>query len=353
MIADTEWEQAAATRVFLNRWNELHQSIQQLSLDQLDEQAQPVRFPIEFDSINTLLPNTQEMRSAARMLSLHGQVAVLDGNSTQVRLDVEALLGCSKALHGEPILVSQLVSIAIDSMGVELLKRALEQDVLEERDLMLLLPHVLAKTGIGPEYRVALHGEIAMMLPVFDNPGMAGEEGATRLPARGNDMLHYLEHMESVLAADESGDLGEFMADLQASEANLEKLFDAGPIVAFDSILTGLLAPATAASGQAFVRSTLHRMAAICIGIRLYEKKHARLPTSLAELVDVGVDATQLTAPSNQSFGFSVDAEQNALVWGYDIRTESAVPPVPPTLDPGEPDLDTKRLYRWELPTKQ
>ncbi len=328
------WAQEQATREFLAKWSELRGRVTRLSLKQLQPGAKPVRFLTEFKSINTLLPQTQNMRSAARMLMLNGQVAVYDRNSATARLSIESLFGCSRTVSGEPILVSQLVCSSIESMGVSLLRSALEHDVLSEKDLLLLLPRVLDGIHVRGQWKLAMQGERAMMLPVFADPELVGDVGIKRLTGTSPDALYYLDVLEKVLAVPDK-DFDEFLAGLDQVEFGLRRKMGGNLIERYDSIVTNLTMPAVKAAGSAYVRDAVQRrLAAICIGVRLYEKRLGKAPSSLDELkkLELGtssLDPDVLRPPGGKRFGYKVE-ESKVLVWGFDFNNVSSTPDVPP-----------------------
>ena len=339
-------------RDFLSNWSELHDKVLSLSLKQLQPDAKGVQFISKFDSLNTLLPCAQSLRDAARLLNLRGQIALYDRDSKQVKTQIEAMLGCSRTLRSEPILVSQLVLIAIDGMALELLKSGLEYDVLDEEELIALLPLFSADVDIGPQWRLALQGERAMALPVFENPALAGSEVA-RIPARSRDALYFLDAMDRVLAIPDD-DFDAFMAGLKAEDEQTNKLMAGSILTKVDSILTSLLTPAYGAVGSAIIRRAVqHRMAVACIGIRLYEKRNGKWPATLDDLQSLQVDGApfdpaKLLPAGGQPFGYRFD-EREVTVWGGNPRLDPATPPEPLSTAEGEVNAEENKLWIWKM----
>lgn len=341
------WNEEAAIREFLEVWKGTHRQLQLLGIDQR-EQALPVRWPLEFQSFNTLLEPIQEMRQAARLLQLKGRLAIYDRDSSGTRRSLVALLGTSEAVDGHPVLVASLVAIAIDGMAVALLKDALEHDVLDERDLAAILPMLQQRAAIGPAYRVAIEGEIGLAMPVFQDPSRLNEEMPFALPARSRDALTYLDHMQRI-ASLPTHDLIEFKRSLVVEEDKLQKLLSAGWVQQLDAIFTGLLAPAVGSVGNAFIRqSAQHRIASLAIGIRLYEKREGKLPAALSDLAAVGVDFNEYMPPAEQPFGYALE-EQGAVLWGADFQSEEPIPSQPPAMDPGEPQAWLAEFWSWRF----
>ena len=347
IVPDHEWKEEADSIAFLEKWKTLHAEAVQLSLN-----AKPVQFPTVFDTFNTMLTEVQELRQVARLLELQGRVGLRARNSAIVRENIDALLGLSKVPSGYPILVSQLVSIAMDGIAMGLLKDALEHDVLSEVDLRILLPKVLLEVNVGEEWKMTIAGERAMALPVFTDPARARAAGIAPIPGRSRDALLYLDLSDEVMDVS-SENLKEFKAKLLNMEEKVKGISNANLLSKFDSIMTMQTLPAMGACGEAFIRRALqHRIAALAIGIRLYEDRNASLPTTLEALTEIPLDIKKLTPTSNSSFGYRKDGDR-ATLWGGSFRdslTIAAEPHRPAT--EGEDNLakSNRALWLWELP---
>lgn len=340
------WESEQVTREFLAQHKQLHGRVQSLSLDQLQPDAKPVRFPVEFNSFLTPLPIQQKMREPVRLLVLHAKVAIRDRDSNAVRRDIEAIMGCAQALEGDPILISQLISVAGKSMGLEVLRLALEQDMLSEQDLVKLQTLVQSNTTVPPQWRYAMEGETGLALPAFNNPSLA-DASLNYLPGRTTDSLHFLDHMSAVIACEDS-DLDTFLAKSKLEEERIQELAS-GTMTRIDAMLTILVAPSAAATVAAFVRQAImHRMATIAIGVRIYEKRNGKLPASLDELSSVGIDASELKPIGKNPFGYQID-ENGAVLWGLDPSQSKEVSLTPP--QPSS-DADNQIFYLWTLPIR-
>ena len=347
ILPEDEWSEEKDSLAFLEKWESLHADVLRLSVD-----AKPVRFPIVFDSFGTRLQQTQEMRQAARLLLLRGRVGLRARDSVVVRDAIDGMLGVSRVNAGEPILVSQIVSIAIDGMALGLLKDSLKVDALNEADLQSLLPKVMATIHFGKEWEMAIAGERALALPVFADPKKARTVGVTSVPGRTRDALFYLDLTDGVLELP-TNDLKDFKVKLQAVEAKMTEQAFANWITRFDSILTLQTTPAFAAAGDVFIRRALqHRMAALAIGLRLYEDRHGKLPNSLNDLSDLPMDLKPLGLTKVLSFGYRLEGS-NAKLWGGSYQDVFSIPAEPPVIEVGEPDTSMKELWLWEFQVKK
>ena len=349
IVPEKEWKEEKVSLAFLEKWKSLHAEIVQLSID-----AKAVRFPIVFDSFATMLPQVQESRHVARFLELQGRVGLRSGDSAVVREGIDAMLGLSRVPSGDPIMVSQLVSIAIDGIAIGLLKDAIKYDVLNESDLQTLLPKVQLMLDVGEDWKAALAGERAMALPIFTDPTKARAAGILSIPGRSHDALLYLELIDVITDEVQPWDLQEFKAKLVEFDDRIKEIANAGLLSKFDSILTLQSAPALGAFGDAFLRRALqHRIATIAIGLRLYEDRHATLPSSTDLLSDIPLDLKRLAPTKSNSFGYRLDG-YDAKLWGgtfSDVLKISAEPHRPETEGEEAQSKSNREIWLWEIPS--
>ena len=347
IVPDHEWKEEAASLAFLEKWKTLRTEVVQLSID-----AKPVRFPTIFDSFSTLLNEVQELRQVAKLLEHQGRVGLRARNSTIVRENVDALLGLSQVPTGYPYVVSQLVSIAIDGIAIGLLKDALEYDILDEADLQKLLPKILSAVKLNGDWKATIAGERGLTLPIFTDPKKAKALGITSVPSRARDALLYLDLTDEVLEIPVEN-LAELKAKLHDFELKFDKTAKAGLLAQFDSIITKQTFPSWRAVGDAFIRrAVLHQIAAIAIGLRMYEDQHASLPDSLEALSEIPLDIKLLTPTNNTSFGYRKDGG-NAKLWGgsyNDPLTIAVEPHAAQTENEDDSAKYSRKLFLWELP---
>ncbi|HBE66875.1 MAG TPA: hypothetical protein DDW52_01870 [Planctomycetaceae bacterium] len=343
--AGEPWVHEAATRRFLDRWSSVYRKALQLSID-----AEPTRWPMEFDSFNTNLQNTQEMRSVARLISLDGNLALYDQDSGGVRRNVLALARLPRVLEGEPLFVSQLVAAAISSMGVDLFREGVQQGVLDSNDIDRLLREYRNKTNVGQAWRRSIVGERGFAMPVFRDPGVLGD-GRALAWFRNNDANTALDIYEKAIEAS-TEDPAELLKNTQELEAWMQERFGSMNLLQqFDSILSGMLTPAMAAGGRAFSRIAIqHRIAILAGGVRMFEQETGSFPEDLSELSKYGIDVSQLQPPGGKPFGYRVE-DGEAVLWGFPISVGdvSSTPEQPPSLALGEPNRGYNELWVWRL----
>lgn len=343
------WPAEARTREFLKQWSGLHDRTMRLSMN-----GKPTQWPLEFNSFSTNLQQTQEMRSAGRLLALRGRLGLYDRDPAAVRRAIDALLGIPKVLEGEPLMVSQLVATALQGIGWELLKDAVEEGVLREQDLTALLPKVIERTKASDSWRLSLLGERAMALPVVRNPGAHefGYEMGPRLPFRSNDANHYLDLIEKALEIS-SEDPVELYTKSRVLEAEMESQFrNMNWFEQMDTAMTGTVTPALSAGATAFSRSAIQcRIMALAMAVRLYELEHGSLPESLDGVQPYGVSAAEMMPPGGRPFGYQKRDDGSSVLWGFQLvrGEQTTVPDSPPTIDISQPNLDQQRMWIFEL----
>ena len=91
------------------------------------------------DGICVLLPHLGEMRKASRMVIARARLRAMDGDLDGAVADTRTGLRCGGALHGQPLLISALVALVIESLSVEAI-----QNLCDHRELNLDMLRVLA-----------------------------------------------------------------------------------------------------------------------------------------------------------------------------------------------------------------
>jgi hypothetical protein len=95
------------------------------------------RYPITYtpDFFGTLLPYTQESRTFARLLGLDVMLRAQDRDLDGALSSCRAILGASRSVGDEPLLISTLVRIAIDHIAARHVERVLAQGTPSEAAL--------------------------------------------------------------------------------------------------------------------------------------------------------------------------------------------------------------------------
>jgi len=119
-------------------------------------------------SFDMLLPEMQSLRKAAQLLVLETRREAADGNASDALHDVARIQRIGRHAASEPILISNLVGIAIDAMALETLAQVLP--TLRKSDLATLdAPEIRDLITTPPAFASHLYGEEAFGLSVFSD----------------------------------------------------------------------------------------------------------------------------------------------------------------------------------------
>ena len=117
-------------------------------------------------SFDMLLPELQSLRNVARLLVLAARREAADGNAANALRDVARIQRIGRHAASEPILISNLVGIAIDTMALETLTQVLP--TLRKSDLVTLdAPEIRDLITAPPAFASHLYGEEAFGLSIF------------------------------------------------------------------------------------------------------------------------------------------------------------------------------------------
>jgi hypothetical protein len=86
-------------------------------------------------SIDMLLPELQDLRTGAKLLALDARVKAADHDPRGALRDCHALLSMSEHVAGDPLLISMLVSAAIQGISAETLEAVLNSSPVTAEDL--------------------------------------------------------------------------------------------------------------------------------------------------------------------------------------------------------------------------
>ena len=128
------------------------------------------RYPINLSlGLGTLTPNLSEIRKCAFLLRLESVYSSENGDSTIVVNSIKSIFGAARTLSREPILVSQLVRIAIENLGISSLEYSMNRITFSNEE-MNELGDVFQKAEDSSGMKLALVGERCFTLSVFENP---------------------------------------------------------------------------------------------------------------------------------------------------------------------------------------
>lgn len=342
---DEVWPEHLEVMKFLDEQNKLLRTAQNLARADVKR-----RMPVTMDGINTDLKWANSVRQVARLFQLQSAEAIYRKDSAETCDAILDLLGCARSVEGQPMIVSQLIAIAIESIAIEELQRAIELNILNAEDAQRLLARLQARTPWHTLWRVGINSERGALLPAFEHPrAYLGNERNPfiNMPWRARDQLEFLTITETMLSLP-INNLDDFRNECRKQNSEIEnKLRHPSLTASFDNAITGYLLPAYGAYGEAIVQREMRfRLAELAIGVRLYQHKTGKLPVALDDLKEVGVDPTKLKPPGGKPFGFR-KLEASVALWGFQSRNTESTPDDPPSLSEGNHQWD--RMWSWQL----
>ena len=347
------WEKRQDVDDFLAKWQAEIDRLTKISIAELRPDQKPVRRPIEFDSIATLLPDTQAIRQMGRLLKLRHAVAVFDQDSDVQMECLQAARGLERSTFGEPLIICQLLGMSAGQMTNDMIQLSVENDQLSDQQLSTVQQQLTDFATQRTQYSLAMRGERAAVLPVFLDPDRAEEAMELDEPnaailmtkVRSIDVLYFLDQMESYLNVSES-DPKEFRDEAQAAMQKLKSdVASSNVITKLDRTFSYLLIPAVGSYAMAIARYEEHtRLTRLAIQLRLYERKHDAWPESLVALADQAEDSKEVKPLGRESFGYKIMPNGEAMVWGVE---QSELNPI--LTDPPELDADVNPRWTWSL----
>ena len=258
-------------------------------------------FPLTFNEPNpldTLLPNTQEMRRVASLLELNALLAAHDGKGNDSLDSGLAALAVARGVCDEPGTIPMLVRMAVTSIAVKMTERTLAWTTADDGTLARVQLALAAEADV-PRLKYAIRGDRAAMYRMMENldagrltvsqiaitPG-----GPTMLERAGTILLRatlpeqqarLLELMnQGVAAADRpSHERAEVFGDIEVW------VKQAMARDRYQYLMVVLLLPAYSKMNEAETRVIAQvRCASVSLACKRYRLKSGAFPAKLADL---------------------------------------------------------------------
>ncbi len=339
---DQAWPSETMVRDFLRS-----QAFVYEELDRLESTPGGIRYPITYEGVDTLLPYVMHSRSMARLMHLRHDVAVRDRDGEVAAQSVLTTMAVGRTLQGHPVLVSQLVRLAIIGQATNMIREGLSRGVYDEEGLRRIASVLADRTDEIEQLRTAMIGERAFVLTSMS-------QSTQTMTWNPNDTLATLDFFDELLA-DIGGDLYSTNERLAKTSEKLEGQFsNAGWLERLDTMMTGLLVPAIGTAGTAFTRAEMSlRLAETSVAVARYRATEGDWPVTLDELrqlESINFDAAANGPIGDRPFGYRVEKPDTAIVWGFpvtatpDFAAMTQTPDEPPHSSAGEDDTDVFQI---------
>lgn len=340
LAPDATWAEEAEVAEYL-RW--MRPVIEQIH--EATEHPAPVWQPIQFQGFSTLLEELQGSRGIIRLLQLEVEHALYHRDADRALRALDSMRGVTDAFDWPFCIVCDLVHIAMRQVHQSTIRRSLAADIWNHDQLRQLTNQLLPPREIAERWRDVIAGERAMMLASITDPRLWADEQSTgwvhqwlfALPSVRERTLDSYREMEGV-AVDRFDVLTQRASDLAdawSSEAETPRT-----LVSLPSRIYELFLPAVESYAMAVEREeTSRRFALTALAIKRFQHQEGRWPDDLAQLQQVGLNASDWQTVSGGRFGYEV-AEGRAFLWSYHPQKETHVLSTRPAADAGEGGID-------------
>ncbi len=319
------WQEQPAVEQLLTKH---HQSISRLI--EITQENGPIRYPIKFNSASTQLTYAKKSRDAIRVLILEAQVAARLGDAEREYRAINAMLGCSFALQGDPFVVSQIVSVSTCYMARNRLKSAVQGDRLRSEHYAKLANRLNNLTDIDAMFRIAMNGELGFQTVAMLDPNIPQDQigQLSRLAVQSGfgerAAMRHAAYVEQLLECNTT--------DLRAFREHIRDLAEENDaqlsVFSFDDRITQEFSSIGLAFSQALVQHKMaNDLATLALFARLYESRHGSLPQTLNDLSEFGVDTEKFRAVDGSKPLYqltSLEQQQKhkirAVIWSFDSR---------------------------------
>jgi hypothetical protein len=260
-----------------------------------------VRFPLDFSAgLQADLSHINELRHLARVLCLRNRLALARGDRETAYESVVLLRHLAATMEHEPMVVSQIVRLAIIAIHISELEALLNEVELSDAQLANL-QRQLANVDFRGAMRLQMLGERAIGFHAFNHMSVM-ENGKEKKFAKYEGMLvrpadcrFFLATMRELLsAAEEPPHVARTLGQQTIAKVNA-KVDSKNPLDRLEVIMTALLVPALDFTFESNARAEVKRDSAVAgIAYRRYQLKYGQPPDTLDSLAPEFIDAVPL-----------------------------------------------------------
>ena len=276
----------------------------------------PVRFPVEFQGIATLLPHIQEGRQIQRLLMLDCDFAYFHKDNQRVLRDLSLMKATEDAYDGRLCLVSELVNLALRKMRMGAMRRTLTHCQWSAAEFEILKDSLASKEEMSARWQDLMLRERGLGLSAIDETpetlaqltGQGGKsKGRFKLYTGPREVKTLMEVYRRIIEVPIGFDISNWKKRAAAVEDWVQTLPS--------NSLAALLTPATATFLDAEIRAEDMRCWTLtAVAIQQFKKQNERWPKELAELKSVGLNFADYSNTEKEVFGYEVEGDK-VFLW--------------------------------------
>ena len=266
------------------------------------------------DAFNLLLPYTDRTRGAARALVVEAHVAAHQGHQGRkqdVLRSIDSMFAIADTLEYEPILVSMLVRIAIESMAVITVQDLAPHLDLTDAESRALAAKLQARS-ILPHVSLAMKGERAIVIETVLSSRLLQEQELGPIAFNKYDSLRlYLDDAQDLINAVDAENEQQMGRQLTSVANRIEsELQNAGLTTRFRRMLSMQLTPSYSSISKAILRERfLLDAAATSLMLEVYRDKHGHYPKSLNDLLPDLINAIPMDPHDGKPLRYLITAD--------------------------------------------
>lgn len=305
------------------------------------------RFPIRwYDGFGAMLPHLAKLKSMQQWIELHVRTRLAAGDIDGAFADAKTAVRLAEMVREEPLIISQLVRIALNSIAARTIDHGVLSHQWTEAQLREFQEIFSRMTLIG-DMGTAFEGERAIAISTVDKWISDPQKGAEVLPdseafpirpliekhripgvngfIRYNQvslatyyslLIRYAKQVETKGAA--SGFLAEVSAMTEATDGALKSMSKGQDP---RTLLTRMLAPAVSKALVKAVRAEQRaRLTSVACAIERFRIKHGGYPSSLSELVPEYVASEPLDLLDHKPLRYRKEVNGTFTLWSVGIN---------------------------------
>ncbi len=306
------WELEQQAQAYLQRYETLVDK-----LHTLGEVEGETRYPLNFaDGFGARLDHAQTLREAGRLMRLQAEVAARQDDAETATKSLLASLASAESLKREPILISQLIRMALIGLAADQFESLVPSVAFTDEQLERL-DTALAKIEMGDTVRRALIGERAFGSIAMSDPAVResfGPGGGFMLNTDAA-LLGYLDYMTRLIEASKLP-IHETLIESEKIEAELETEAESSFLARLRLMGAAMLLPAVSAVNTASARTEAQLLGSrVIIALERFHRANGKYPETLEDLVPDYLDSLPIDPYINQPLRYIRRSDHDVTVY--------------------------------------